>query len=210
MKKGDVDILRQNPEVKDIYTHLCASLKLGRPVVSVGSGNGITEALTREFCGSISTEIIAVDPFPNMYCPAEDELWKTFSIKPLFPTVSELILKRPKIVGNCVMWLIWPPYFLEFDFEALILLQPTHLVILTDLMGTGCSPTMNFWLSQCGIPTRWKNFKIAGSNLGVNNCGVRPFFKLGAKLAGETIHNNSIGPENAPVNISTQHRLLAR
>ncbi len=215
----DLNGMRNSPRAKDMFAHLVQSLKLGKPVVSVGSGNGTTEALARVFFMNerpprkkkmMPPEIIGVDPKPQNYYPASPEIWETFSVKPSFATVSDLVINRPELVGKCVMWLIWAPYFLEFDMEALVLLQPTHIVIHTDLMGTACSPSFNRWLSKgCGIPTRWKNFEIAGSKLKPRDCGVKSFSRLGARLMGEVIECNELGPDNAPVTIKNQNRLLA-
>lgn len=212
---ANLEEMRANPEVRAKLAHLVQSLQLDKTVVSVGSGNGVMEALAREFsvaAGKQNTpEIIAVDPFPNQYCPASAEVWNNFSVKPVYGTVSELLLTRSALVGRCVLWLLWPPYFLEFDVEALVLLQPTHVVVLTDLMGTACSPAFNRWLSvKCGVPARWKNLNLSGaSHLSVRECGVRSFCRLGITLIGEVIPGNEIGPIAATVRITSQNRMLA-
>lgn len=106
--------------------------------VSVGSGCGGMETLI--FDGN---NFIGVDPDPAMGCSS----YEIFH-PPEFKNVRRLIKKRPKIVKDCSLWLMWPnnscPFcekntcLLElhhpaYDFEAIQKLKPKTITMMVSL-----------------------------------------------------------------------------
>ena len=122
---------------RDVARHYLGSMQQRLPVVSVGCGNGVIEGIIRGiYTGRKTVEMIGVDPAPNAYSKADPDVWETISLQASFPSTAALIGARPRLVGNCVLWLIWPPPFgTNFDAEAIDLLKPAQVVISTDLMG---------------------------------------------------------------------------
>jgi len=72
-------------------------------------------------------KLILIDPDPESFEPYPK---KKGYLKPDFPYVSNLIEKRPDVVGNCVLLLIWPEPEALYDFEAVMYLKPLSILIL--------------------------------------------------------------------------------
>lgn len=106
--------------------------------ISVGSGCGGIETLVFDGNG-----FIGVDPDPAMGC----ENYEIFH-PPEFKTVNHLVEKKPEVVGDCSLWLMWPNnscIFCEkgvcvpimhhqaYDFDAIQALKPKTIVMLVSL-----------------------------------------------------------------------------
>ena len=107
------------------------------PVVSVGSGNGCVESLV--------PGIICVDPVPDSY------LGPPIYQQPDYDTVRDLLIAKPEIKGNCVLFLNWcDPDDSTYDFDAVVALQPIAvLCIIETFVGeNGCAGGERFhkWL----------------------------------------------------------------
>jgi hypothetical protein len=205
MTVAEVDLMRTGRNFrKEILGPLEDSISLcnGLPVVSVGCGNGVIEGLVRERLGKACPELIGVDPAPNEYAPATEEVWRRVSLQATFASVEALIASRPGIVGRCILWLIWPTPWPAYDVDALRRLQPKALAICTDLQGTGCSPTLNRWLNEkCAIPAR---FKVPYDE--AEDVAALPAYQLhSVSLRTETLEENMVLGHY----MSPQYRALA-
>lgn len=114
------------------------SQSLTKNHVSVGSGSGGMETLIFE-----GNDFIGVDPDPMMG-------FEGYSIfhQPEFETVDFLVKKRPEVVGDCSLWLMWPNNSCTFcemnecipvihhpayDFEAIRDLKPKAITMMVSL-----------------------------------------------------------------------------
>ena len=105
-------------------------------IISVGSGSGnIERRIIREYRRSFGKDlhIILVDPDMN------------FSAD--FKTVEDLIKQLPRLIGHCVLLIIWPLHSDAetddgYDIDAVRRLQPNAVLALYET--AGCSGSTNF------------------------------------------------------------------
>jgi hypothetical protein len=110
----------------------CAGRK---PLVSVGSGNAHLEALIRD---KFSADVICIDPNPAAFDRKKmSPIPISIAIQPHFPLVSDLVQKRPELVGDCTLLLNWcEPNKSMYDYEAIVALKPlAFLAIFEEFMG---------------------------------------------------------------------------
>jgi len=99
-------------------------------IISVGCGNGVYEYEATRHDPILRSKLILVDPNPESY-----ELWPTGDqgfLKPAYATVNELIKKKPEVIGNCILLLIWIDMAERFDFEAFETLKPLSCVCMNE------------------------------------------------------------------------------
>jgi hypothetical protein len=102
------------------------------PVVSVGSGMGAVESLTD------GVPWILVDPAPMSFANHPDDYDGEGAVEPLrmpdYPLVKDLVLAKPEIVGNCLLFLNWcEPNDSDYDYEAVEQLKPRGVLSLIEL-----------------------------------------------------------------------------
>lgn len=120
-----------------VYVDDC--LPISPYIVSVGSGNGVYEWIMCVHTPAIKEKLILVDPAPESFEPYHPS---GCNMKPHFATVHDLVKKRPEVVDNCVMLLIWPDPFLLYDIEAVLVLKPKSIILLyekADGWDNGCA-----------------------------------------------------------------------
>ena len=117
-----------------VYVEDC--LNISDNIISVGCGNGVYEY---EISKNIDrNKFILVDPNPESFTGPNTN--KEY-MKVNYSTVKDLITHNSKVVGDCVMLLIWPysdSYIKmkigweanNYDFEAFKLLSPKSVICL--------------------------------------------------------------------------------
>jgi hypothetical protein len=97
-------------------------------IVSVGSGNGKLEKYLIE---NGYPNIICIDPKVFSH-----NIEKVLHIKPEYDNVDEIISKRPEIVGDCFLMIIYPSHKESpdcgYDIEAIRKLNPRRILVLYD------------------------------------------------------------------------------
>ena len=117
----------------------------GLPIISVGSGSGAFEKYLDE---KFKTNIICVDPLKEIYIETSQKYQK----KPAFPYVHDLIKINSHYIGNCMLILNWcEPNRSTYDYDAIKLLKPNFLFLITEPSGTASGNKFLNWLSKCGI-----------------------------------------------------------
>lgn len=112
------------------------------PLIDLGSGNGfITSYLINN-----KLNVIPVDPIIlSNYFPSIDNIL----FRPLYETVKQMIIDKPNIVGNCNLLLNWcNPSNNSYDYEAIKLLDPKNIIVITELTGGANSPLFHTWLRK--------------------------------------------------------------
>lgn len=142
----------QNEQIQYILNY-CKHLfkQISMPFVSVGSGDGKYEQMLID--GSVN--VICVDNQTGDCAP------KSFVHYPEYATCDDLLADNNQhLIDNCVLLLFWPydnhrstelqtslnktyPY----DVEAVVKLQPKHIIILYEEYGAAASALMHDWLS---------------------------------------------------------------
>ena len=113
-------------------------------VVSVGSGSGYVE---KRIENKFNKSIICVDP---KKVSTDDELLKCSQ----YNTVVDLLLDKIDLNSNCVLFLNWPtPCESTYDYEAIKLLNPNHVIIIFESTGSGGGTLFQKWLNYCGMTT---------------------------------------------------------
>ena len=123
------------------FLHTVIQAYPGKTVLSIGSGNAYFE---HQYVTSHDTDIICIDPDPLS--------WKcqTLSnpfIEPTYPTVSDLLVERQDLIGDCIIILNWcPPNDSTFDHEAVLLLKPIAIFTVLEkwLGGPGAGGSIEF------------------------------------------------------------------
>lgn len=94
-------------------------------LVSVGCGNGKYETIIAASLNP-NIKLILIDPDPESF-------EKTIVKSPDYPTTSELIQKRPEVVNNCVLLLIWSDWgSVKYDYDAFESLKPIGVILLCE------------------------------------------------------------------------------
>lgn len=109
-------------------------------LIDLGSGNGyISQILNQK-----GFQVIPIDPLiQKRFAPALD----TIIFPPQYETVEHLIKMRPEIVGNNNLLLNWcNPDVDSYDYDAMHLLKPQNIVIITELTGASNSFKFHAWL----------------------------------------------------------------
>jgi len=113
----------------------------GIPLVSVGSGNGVTE---RQVGEALKTDVICVDPDSFSYAPESEN-----GMLPDFPHVEALLEKKKELVGDCLLMLVWTdPNDSTYDVEAIELLRPRSIVVVCEITGSGGSSALHEWMQK--------------------------------------------------------------
>lgn len=119
-------------------------------IISVGSGDGsvdrgIREAYRDHFGSTLNITLVDVNP----------------KYKVDFRTVDNLIEKRPTIVGNCCLLIIWPVESCdndEYDIDSICKLQPQAVLTLYEISGiSGSDPFRKFLDNKKKYGPYWKN-----------------------------------------------------
>jgi hypothetical protein len=101
------------------------------PIISVGSGNGKLEKYLIE---NDYPNIICIDP--KVFSHNVD---KILHIKPEYDNVDEIIVKKPEVVGNCFLMIIYPSQEgtpdSGYDIEAIRKLNPRRILVLYENIG---------------------------------------------------------------------------
>jgi len=173
-------------------------------IVSVGSGNGrieraVNAAYRERYPASSDLNFVLVDPDPQFDGIVD------------FDYVDDLIEKRPAIVGNCVLFIIWPMPVGQndgYDIDSIRKLQPRAVLIVYMTLGSAGSEDLlkalghddNFQLplSETGI-VNWVNAieeETFGccEQYGIENYSRKDVYqqKISAMLAGTKIRRLTI------------------
>jgi hypothetical protein len=113
------------------------------PIVSVGSGSGIDEALIKR---TYQCRLITVEPEKNQ----TDAYRHTKRVaKPDYEYVDDLIKSEKDIVGNCVVMLLYPlPDFSTYDILSIYKLKPVEVVIMYNSFGASGSELLHQFLKR--------------------------------------------------------------
>lgn len=143
------------------------------PIVAVGCGKAIAERVIMED----TRRVILVDPQqnPTFQCknipkewtnyrvpttkfPKSVALWEDVtvihSMKPEYPTVTDLLAAEPEIVGKCYMFIAKPYIGRDsfYDYDALDLLRPVSMVMMYQSDGCDGGFKMHTYLHLIGAP----------------------------------------------------------
>jgi hypothetical protein len=96
-----------------------------RPLVEVGIGDGRLYRLIQK-------------TFPDEECFGVDPIY-SIPKGNVYPYLADLILARPDLVGNAILILNWPDpnADIAYDYEALALLRPQHLLAVMETQHSG-------------------------------------------------------------------------
>ncbi len=115
-------------KVKQILESFYNRYKL--PIVSVGSGSGSIEHYTNNNNNNI--EWILIDPEPSSF-------HGVVIMEPNYEYIDNLIRDKPQIIGNCILFLNWcEPNYSEYDYEAIIKLQPIAICSIYEEYNEAC------------------------------------------------------------------------
>lgn len=115
------------------------------PIVSVGSGGGYLETALKNLHNDLN--FVLVDPTPDSFETKED-----LGCTPNFKTVGDLIAQIPEIVNECCVLLPWCfPNDSTYDLEAVVALNPKHIVVLYECIGGACGYQFHTWLQSGDI-----------------------------------------------------------
>jgi hypothetical protein len=107
-------------------------------IISVGSGDGYIEAL---FTEKYNIDIICVDPDLDLFGGI-----KTYQY-PEYKTVPDLLLQSSEYINNCSLLIHWPdPNDSDYDYEAILLLNPKHIILTYDIHGGAGGEKLHEWL----------------------------------------------------------------
>jgi hypothetical protein len=152
----DLNPLSNSIEVLGLEKCLCfledvfSKLKPNATILDVGSGNGY---LTKLIYDKFKIRVIKIDPFPNKFLPREG------NIKSDFKTVSDFMKSKYYIKENEILIILnhpEPEGYSEFsgtgsvryDIDSINLLNPTKIVLFTELSGSCGSSELNFKLRR--------------------------------------------------------------
>lgn len=91
------------------------------PIVSVGSGTGQIEYLSKQKHPEI--EWICVDPNPTNFLPNKEII-----LKPDYDYVEDLVQQKPEIVSSCILFLNWCYPQMDYDYESIQQLSPLGIL----------------------------------------------------------------------------------
>lgn len=119
----------------------------GKPVVSVGSGTGLTEALAKTICPEM--ELICVDPNAREFMPGSIMKDAVVFQAPDYPLVTKLLAARPELKDNCNVVLIWAlPNDAHYDMDAIKKLKPLSVLAVMEPAGGAGSSRFHQWNAQ--------------------------------------------------------------
>lgn len=122
---------------RQIYQMLSKSVhQSNRPIISVGSGNGLLEFIAQNNPKNSNYSILCIDPQPN------DDEWPIF-VPPTFPTVLSMTDNDVHTHQGCIMWIIAPEPetrkhhpLLDYSIEAILVLRPRRILLTVDESGS--------------------------------------------------------------------------
>jgi hypothetical protein len=123
-------------------------------IVSVGSGNGHTEALLHRRFG---VKIWCCDPEPECYADYVEDA----RIEPDYKTANDLVddPERAGLIGTCGLFLGWTWYDGQgmygdspWDLECVKLLRPEWIVMVYGSCGASGSKALHRFMRNCGAP----------------------------------------------------------
>lgn len=128
--------------VEKAYEFIDIAVKLNpnSKIVSIGSGNGYFESLVEQ---KFKIEIICVEPRPNKFNPIPK-----MNKQPDYQYTVDLVMKRT--INDCILLLNWcDPGYSEYDYEAIILLQPKIIIWIGETnMGSAGGYRFHDWLKH--------------------------------------------------------------
>jgi hypothetical protein len=114
------------------------------PIISVGSGMGVDEALMKRKFGC---KLITVEPTTNKFDAYREGVRSVE--KPDFKYVSQIQGAYPELVGNCVVMLLYPlPDWAMYDIFSIYQMKPRQVVIMYNPFGASGSFLLHNFLRQ--------------------------------------------------------------
>ena len=111
--------------------------------VSIGSGEA---KLEKHLCDTLGINIICVDPYITPFVSFQVD---QPCIRAEYNYVDDLIKDRPDIIGRCVLFLGWcEPGDNSYDYEAIIKLEPRHIVSVYGGCGAAGSQKFLGWINS--------------------------------------------------------------
>jgi hypothetical protein len=151
------------------------------PLIDLGSGNGYIS----QFLYQNGFQVIPIDPLIHgKFAPALDSI----IFPPYHETVNQLIKMNPDIVGNNNLLLNWcNPNVDSYDYEAIHLLKPQNIVIITELTGASNSFKFHAWLRH--VYPQFNSIKLMDQH-------AIPYKYIGTKTYSITDMHRLIGSLN--------------
>ncbi len=120
------------------FYNFYAELHPDIPIISIGSGNGIIEFMTKQNNSKINWICIDIDSNPiNFPTHASQHMNQPF-MKVDYNSVDQLIINDISIIGKCILFLNWClPNDSIYDFEAIIKLKPLAVFSIYELYENG-------------------------------------------------------------------------
>lgn len=136
----------QRIPINEILKQLKAAQYPNRPIISVGSGNGVLEfALKKKGLNDIT----CIDPAPESFAKFPENMQ---CLKPQYQTIQHFLTSGiciDKYVGQCALLLGWPnPGNILYDYEAVKLLDPHAIVMIYEINGGAAGNMMHRWLKS--------------------------------------------------------------
>lgn len=108
------------------------------PFVSVGSGDALLESNNK------NVNWICVDPKPEEYM--KDRNKGNVYLKPKYAYVKDLVDNEPNLVNNVVLFINWAYPGLDYDYEAIKILNPVAILVIYDQNGVAGGLMFHDWI----------------------------------------------------------------
>jgi hypothetical protein len=97
-----------------------------RSLIEVGIGDGRLYRLLKK-------------TFPEHECLGVDPIYPLSVKDNIYPYLQDLILDRPELINNAILIINWPDpnALIHYDHEAMLLLQPEHLLTIIETRHSG-------------------------------------------------------------------------
>jgi hypothetical protein len=132
------------------------------PIISLGSGNG---KLENYLYSNGYSNILCIEP--EIFSHNKEQI---IYKKPDFNYVDEVISKKPDIIGNCSLMIIWPYNNSSYDIESIQKLKPKNILILYESNGYSGSKELLKFANNPG--PEWLSYEL------INVEHFRPSFPL--------------------------------
>lgn len=131
---------------KQLFSDYIKSLPINESIIEVGSGNGYISS----FISDLGYNVIPIDPLvQKYYAPSIDSVL----LFPKYESVNRCLMNEPQLIDKCNILLNWcTPNCGNYDYDAIRLLKPKNIIVITELTGFANSNIFQSWLREIYNP----------------------------------------------------------